>query len=87
MLKQPSNALSADLKTQRLVAQDQDAIAEYEELVTSWMTTIDAVLTENTNDRLELSLYCYRVSIAVYCVLCILLKKYSLISVLCNCRV
>lgn len=84
MLKQPSNALSADLKTQRLVAQDQEAIAEYEELVTSWITTIDAVLTENTNDRLEQSLFCYRVSIAD----CVFYKKkYSLMSVLFNFRV
>ena len=51
MLKQPSSALSGDFKMQRLAAQDQEVVAEYEELVLSWINTIDAVLADSSSER------------------------------------
>ena len=51
MLRLPDNVVGADFKQHRLAALDQGIITEYEELVTDWMTTIEAVLTDTSDER------------------------------------
>lgn len=54
MLKQPDHVILNDFKQQRAAALDPQLIGHYEELVTEWMNTIEAVLTDTSDER-----YCY----------------------------
>ena len=51
MLKLPENVVGSDFKQHRLAATDQTLIAEYEHLVSEWMTTIEAILHDTTDER------------------------------------
>jgi dynein heavy chain len=51
MLKLPENVVGTDFKQHRIAATDQGLIAEYENLVTDWMTTIEAILNDTTDER------------------------------------
>ena len=51
MLKQPENIVGTEFKQHRLAALDQSIISEYEELVTEWMNTIDAILHDTADER------------------------------------
>ncbi|KAL4232681.1 hypothetical protein ACF0H5_007369 [Mactra antiquata] len=51
MLKQPDHVVLNDFKQQRAAALDPQLIAQYEELVTEWMNTIEAVLTDTSDER------------------------------------
>ncbi|XP_074662754.1 uncharacterized protein LOC141915202 [Tubulanus polymorphus] len=53
MLRQPENVVSNEYKQQRMAALDQGIIAEYEELVTDWITTIENVIIDNGEERLQ----------------------------------
>ncbi len=55
MLRQPDNLVGNDFKQHRLAALDQQIINEYEALVTEWMTTIEAILTDAADERYESS--------------------------------
>ena len=49
--KQPENVVGNEFKQHRLAAADQTIIAEYEDLVTDWMNTIDAILHDTSDER------------------------------------
>ncbi|XP_060567478.1 dynein axonemal heavy chain 5-like [Ruditapes philippinarum] len=51
MLKQPDHIVLNDFKQQRAAALDPQLISQYEELVTEWMNTIEAVLTDTSDER------------------------------------
>ncbi|XP_052807484.1 dynein axonemal heavy chain 5-like isoform X7 [Mya arenaria] len=51
MLKQPDHVVLNDFKQQRAAALDPQLINQYEELVTEWMNTIEAVLTDTSDER------------------------------------
>ncbi|XP_067674368.1 uncharacterized protein [Haliotis asinina] len=51
MLKQPENVVLNDFKQQRAAALDPIIIGQYEELVNEWMTTIEAILTDTSDER------------------------------------
>ncbi|XP_052242570.1 uncharacterized protein LOC127852659 [Dreissena polymorpha] len=51
MLKQPDHVVLNDFKQQRAAALDPALISQYEELVTEWMNTIEAVLTDTSDER------------------------------------
>lgn len=51
MLKQPDHVVLNDFKQQRAAALDPQLISHYEELVTEWMNTIEAVLTDTSDER------------------------------------
>ena len=51
MLRLPDNILGTDFKQQRLAALDQSIITEYEQLVTDWMSTIETILTDTSDER------------------------------------
>ena len=51
MLKQPDHVVLNDFKQQRAAALDPQLIGHYEELVTEWMNTIEAVLTDTSDER------------------------------------
>lgn len=51
MLKQPENIVGNEFKQHRLAASDQAIITEYEDLVTDWMNTIDAILHDTSDER------------------------------------
>jgi dynein heavy chain len=51
MLKQPENVVGNEFKQHRLAALDPIIIAEYEDLVTDWMNTIDAILHDTSDER------------------------------------
>ncbi len=57
MLKHPENIVSSDFKQHRLAAHDQHIIAEYEQLVTDWMGTIESILTDTSDERYNTLLY------------------------------
>ena len=52
MLKQPDHVVLNDFKLQRAAALDPQLISQYEELVSEWMNTIEAVLTDTSDERL-----------------------------------
>ena len=54
MLRLPENTVGSDFKQHRLAALDQSIISEYEILVTDWMSTIEQVLTDTSDERCEL---------------------------------
>lgn len=51
MLKQPENVISNDFKQHRLAAADSTIIAEYEDLVSDWMGTIENILMDSSDER------------------------------------
>ena len=51
MLKHPENIIGTDFKQHRLAALDPQVIAEYEELVSDWMNTIEAILHDTSDER------------------------------------
>ena len=51
MLRLPDNVVGTDFKQHRLAALDQSIISEYEELVTDWMTTIEAIISDTSDER------------------------------------
>ena len=51
MLKHPENLVSNDFKQHRLAALDHSIISEYEELVTDWIGTIEAILNDTSDER------------------------------------
>ena len=62
MLRQPDSIISNDFKQHRLAAADTAIIAEYEDLVTDWMNTIENILMDSSDERLEV--YDYNISCA-----------------------
>ncbi|KAH3729664.1 hypothetical protein DPMN_055642 [Dreissena polymorpha] len=59
MLKQPDHVVLNDFKQQRAAALDPALISQYEELVTEWMNTIEAVLTDTSDERYGTQLLTY----------------------------
>lgn len=53
MLRQPDSIISNDFKQHRLAAADTAIIAEYEDLVTDWMNTIENILMDSSDERFE----------------------------------
>ena len=51
MLRAPESVVGADFKHHRLAALDQNIIAEYEKLVTEWVSTIEAILGDTSDER------------------------------------
>ena len=57
MLKQPENVISNDFKQHRLAAADSAIIAEYEDLVSDWMNTIENILMDSSDERFVATIY------------------------------
>ena len=51
MLRLPENVVGLDFKQHRLAALDGSLIAEYEKVVTDWMSTIEAILHDTSDER------------------------------------
>nr|KAG5706889.1 hypothetical protein BaRGS_021395 [Batillaria attramentaria] len=51
MLRQPENIVLNDFKQQRAAALDPQLIGHYEELVTEWINTIEAILNDTSDER------------------------------------
>ncbi|XP_076466964.1 uncharacterized protein LOC143298129 [Babylonia areolata] len=51
MLRQPENIVLNDFKQQRAAALDSQLISQYEELVTEWINTIEAIVYDTTDER------------------------------------
>ncbi|CAH1799095.1 unnamed protein product [Owenia fusiformis] len=51
MLKQPENIVNNDFKQHRLAALDTQIISEYEGLLSDWISTIEAVLMDTSDER------------------------------------
>ena len=52
MLRQPENVILNDFKLQRAAALDPHLISQYEELVSEWISTIEAILSDTSDERL-----------------------------------
>ncbi|XP_070190368.1 uncharacterized protein [Littorina saxatilis] len=51
MLRQPENIVLNDFKQQRAAALDPQLISHYEELVTEWINTIEAIVNDTADER------------------------------------
>lgn len=51
MLRQPENVVLNDFKQQRAAALDPQLIGQYEELVSEWINTIEAILNDTSDER------------------------------------
>ena len=51
MLRQPENVVLNDFKQQRAAALDSQLISQYEELVTEWINTIEAIVNDTADER------------------------------------
>ncbi|KAK6987323.1 dynein heavy chain 5 axonemal [Biomphalaria glabrata] len=51
MLKQPESIVLNDFKQQRAAALDSNLISQYEELLSDWMSTIESILTDTSDER------------------------------------
>lgn len=51
MLRQPENVILNDFKLQRAAALDPHLIGQYEELVTEWINTIEAIINDTSDER------------------------------------
>lgn len=54
VLKQPENVIVNDFKQQRAAVLDPQVIGEYEDLVASWINTIEGILLEEADERFVL---------------------------------
>ena len=54
MLKLPENVVGSDFKQHRLAALDTTLINEYEEVVSDWISTIEAILHDTSDERYTL---------------------------------
>ena len=57
MLKHPEHLVSNDFKQHRLAALDHHIILEYENLVNDWISTIEAILTDTSDERYLVFIY------------------------------
>lgn len=51
MLKQPENIILNDFKQHRAAALDVQLIGQYEELVQDWISTIETMLNDTSDER------------------------------------
>uniref|UniRef100_A0A2C9K4Z2 AAA+ ATPase domain-containing protein n=1 Tax=Biomphalaria glabrata TaxID=6526 RepID=A0A2C9K4Z2_BIOGL len=56
MLKQPESIVLNDFKQQRAAALDSNLISQYEELLSDWMSTIESILTDTSDESITDSL-------------------------------